>query len=1299
MSPSQNSRRGGSFGLRFLVRLVGWSFSAAIALIVLTYLALPALIRYGLPQALARYGVVSSVEGARISLINEQVTLVGFHVGQAGGPAIHWGEVSARVDMAELLKGNIRILDFQVKDARLDLAQLRASEWKPPDSVAAIPELRKLNIDIGNVILRDLELIGLSEQVGKRVALRRLSLGSLSHLEAGERVAFQLEGAVGDGLLRLAGQARMVENLPVFEGRYEFMALDLSGFGQVFGLATPRSLGGKVDGSGTFGLEYAQGEGLVQVNLSGDARVDGLELDSGEASVTRTVAEWSGDAQVWFPLTGDPPHFIARGQIASPVLEAARRTTAAPYAIIVRDLEWRGEILQQDEFRASGALSGGLLRIDSSRDGASRLEIELARLSANSGYRSGLGWYEFETEKLTAESAKLTLAKDQERAAVVAFDLLLQTVRLGTSGSRIGSLEANSAEAKLTSGSATKASRSARFVSISAGGIEIRAGASARVEQLQAERAGFDFHGLSLDLTRAQARDVTAGSGEPFEAGSVLASSLRQRTGIYETWASNLRFSGAKVSNSGEVISDEAVAEGLSQTISGDPVWEANGVQIASLAIGARQIEAGRLSATRFSYGSVNADVFEIVRGESDDFFIRYETGIDAASVRLASMHYRSGPFTLLEFKAAELKQAGITFAGELSAQRIDADSARYLDANADVSSFEQLALGQISGRISTGFRIDAVHAARLTHDRAAGADYDAKGLELSGLDLSTRGKSSAIAGRLESLDVALSEGIRLTLEDVAAARPSRNGADAFTAEGGRVRSLRYGASGERLLAVLDIEVGAVDGDADNGHRIEFVRAAGAVASDPAAGGDLEIRAVDIDAIRISAQGNVSADRLSADGVSLEGFGGDPAPSFSSARMNINGLILAAGQRLRMAEVLVVDGALTTGLDEEGSFVLPELPFFSGNQESSGGVVIDRLETRQSARLDIFDRSTSPPFEAVISPLQARLENFHSNEPGRRATFLLDGRMDEFSTFKASGAFSEERDGMNLEVNGKIAAFELNRLNMYAAKHAKRAIRSGRGDADFDIAVRGRKLSGTIRFVFSKVRFERTKASGGSDNENQAELSLQKSFAMLKDKDGIVRLTVPVSGSLDDPRFNFSDGLVQALTKAVRNTVMLTFKPLGLLVGAAGLVGVSQGMEFKPVAFEAGEATLSGEGLAHLDALARELKKHPGVEVRICGRAVSADRIRMDQRNGAERTSSSAETGDSRDPERVLQGLAEQRALAVRRYLEEKKQIAPDRLIPCDTAVESTPGRLPRVDLPVGIDEEPAVGPAEESRG
>lgn len=1299
MSPSQKSRRGKSFGLRFLVRLIGWSFSAAIALIVLTYLALPALLRYGLPQALARHGVESSVEGARISLVNERLTLVGFQVGQAGGPAIRWGEVTARVDMVELFKGNIRILDFQVKDARLDLAQLQASEWKPPERAAAIPELKKLNIDVGNVIMRDIEFIGWSERVGKKVALRRLSLGSLSHLEAGDRVAFQLEGAVGDGLLRLAGQARLVENLPVFEGRYELVALDLSGFGQVFGLGTPRSLGGKVDGSGTFGLEYVQGEGRVRVDLSGDARIDGLELDSGETSVTRTIAEWSGETRAWFPLSGDPPQFVARGSIASPALEAARRSTAAPYAIVMSDLQWRGEMRHEEEFQVSGALSGELLRIESSHDGATRLEIELSRLSANSGYRSGLGWYEFETDKLTAESAKLTQAKDRERAAVMAFNLLLQTVRLGSSGHRIGSLEAESAEARFTAGSLTTASRSARFDSISAGGIEFRAGAGARVERLEAERAGFDFHDLSLDLTQARARGVKSGSDAPFQAESVLASSLRQKTGVFETWGSNLRFSGATISYSGEVFSDDAVADGLSQTLSGDPLWEASGVQIAGLAIGARQIEAGKLNTARFSYGSVNADLFEIERGESEGFFIRFESGIDAAGVRLGSMHYRSGPFTLLEFKAAELKEAGITFQGELSAQRIDAENARYLDADADVSRFEQLVLGQLSGRVSTGFRIDAVQAARLTQDRAAGADYDATGLELSGLDLSPQGKASAIAARLDSLDVALSEGVRLTLEDVAAARPSRNAAGAFAAEGGRVRALRYGAPGDRQLSVIDIEVGAVDGDDQHVHRIQSVRAASAVASDPAVGGDLETRAVDINAIRISAQAELSADIASANDISLAGFEGDPAPSFSSARMSLNGLTLAVGQRLRINEVLVVDGALSMGLDEEGSFVLPELPFLSGNQESSGSVVIERLETRQSARLDIFDRSTSPPFEAVISPLEARLENFYSNEPGRKATFLLDGRMEEFSNFKASGAFSEERDGLNLEVSGKIAAFELNRLNMYAAKHAKRAIRSGRGDADFDITVRGRKLSGTIRFVFSKVRFERAKSSGGSDKENQAELSLQNSFAMLKDKDGIVRLTVPVSGSLDDPRFNFSDGLVQALTKTVRNTVMLTFKPLGLLVGAAGLVGASQGLEFKPVAFASGEATLSGEGLAHLDALARELKKHPLVEIRICGRAVSADRIQMDQLASAERASSGAETAASRDPDRVLLDLAEQRALAVRRYLEEKKQIASHRLIACEAAVESTPGRLPRVDLPVGVDEEPAVAPSAESRG
>ncbi len=1299
LSPSRKSARGRSFGLRFLFRLIGWSFSAAIAFIVITYLALPALLRYGLPHALARYGVVSSVDGARVSLTNERVTLVGFQVGQAGGPAIRWGEVTARVDVAELLKGNIRIIDFQVKDARVDLAQLQASEWKPPDRAAAIPELKKLKIDVGNVVLRDLEFIGLSDRVGQKVELRSLSLGSLSHLEAGARVAFQMEGVAGDGSLRLAGQARMVDNLPVFEGRYELAALDLKGFGHLFGLATPRSVGGKVDGSGTFGLSYLQGDGVVHADLSGSARVDGLELDSGETSMTKTTVEWNGDAEVFWPVAGGRPRLIGRGSLISPTLEAARRTTAAPYGILVRGLRWSGEIRHGSEFEIDGALDGDLLRIDTGREGEPRLELELSRLSANSRYQSGRGWYEFETDKLTAESAKLFQPQDRGRQSLVAFKLLLERVRLSVDGYHVGRLKAESAEATVDEHSKAKASRSARFISLDASGIEISAGSGIRIKQLETEQAGFDFHEVSINLSKARGQGIAAGAEAQFEFETLSASSLRQITGMFETWGSTLQFSRAGISASGEFYSDEAAAESLSQTMSGDPIWEASSVHAARLSIGSRQIETGKLSSGRFAYGKFGGDLIEIERGEGVDFSIQYGSGIDAGAVKLGSMHYRSGQLAVLEFAESELKDPGITFQGELSAERVDADQARYLDADGDVSLFEMLKLGKLSGRISTGIHIDAAHAQRLFHDSAVGADYDAAGLDFSRLQFSDQGEASSVAGRLDSLDVALSDGVQLTLEDVAAAHPALNAVGIFAADGGRARTLSYSMPRNRILKILNVEVGAVDGDENDGHRISSVSAASATASDPEAGSEIETGSLRIAAIRISADRGVRADQASADEVSVTSLERNPSAAFSSARIVLNALALEKGELTRVGEVHLDAAALTMGLGDDGEFVLPELPFFSGDHESSVSFILERLETRQPARLSFFDRSTSPPFEAVIFPLQARLENFHSNDTGRRAKFMLDGRIDEFSNLKASGVFSTERDGLNLEVSGKVAAFELNRLNMYASKHAKRAVRSGHGDAEFDVAVRGRKLSGNIRFVFSKVKFERSKSLSASEGENQAELSLQNSFAMLKDKDGVVRLTVPLSGSLDDPRFNFSDGLVQALIKTVRNTVMLTFKPLGLLVGAAGLVGSPEGLEFSPVAFDPGEPTLSGQGLAHLDALARELKKHPGVEVRICGRAVSADRIRIEQRRSEGQPQSAQDRSGSESVDFVLQNLAQQRASTVRRYLEQKKQVTPGRLLNCEASVEPTPGRLPRVDLPVRVDHESTAAPDTGSPG
>ncbi len=1268
---------------------MGWSISAAIALVVLAYIALPALIRYGLPQALARYGVVSSVEGARVNLASERVTLIGLQLGQAGGPEIRWGEVTARVDMAELLKGNIRIIDFQVKDARVDLARLRASEWNPPDRVSAIPELRKLNIDVGNVVLSDLEFIGLSEDVGQKVVLRSLSLGSLSHLEAGDRVAFQLQAMVGGAAVQLAGRARMVENLPVFEGRYEVSALELKGFGVLLGLATPGSVGGRVDGSGTFELQYEQGEGVIASQLSGQATINRFELEAGETRVTRTTLEWSGDSKVLWPVAGGPPRFNAGGTLSSPALEAARTVSQPPVGLLLRGMAWEGEIRRDNQFEMEGRLSGELLRIDATGQLSPRIEMELSGISAHSVYRAGGGNYEFNADRLSAENATLTQARELGRASATASRLLLHQINIANGDYAVGRLEAEVAEATEFEAASIKPSRSMRFIGIDAGGITLRPNGAALFERLGVTQASFEIGELTVDLSKARASNARTSARIPFEASAVSASSLRQKFGLFETWGSALRFSGANVSDSGQITAEEASAESLSQIRSGDPLWESRSVRAKGLSIKPDNLEAEILAAASFTHGSTGGEVIEIHQGEGIGFTLVYDSRVDARALVFGSMRYRGGQITTLNFDRGEIKAPGISFQGDLSARQLDAEGARHVDAEANVYQVEALTLGEISGHLASGLRIDAAQLTRLRRDHAAGPDYQADGLELSRIELLASGSASAVAGRLDALEISLEDGARLLLEDFSAARPVRTARARYGADGGRVKKLRYSRPGERVLDIFDIDVGTVSHDELGVHRLVSVNAAGIEADDPSAGRTLESGALQLSGIDFTPDGSVRADRAEVNAVFVRSASEDPSAAFSSARVILAGAELQRSGMLRIESVLVDGSVFTMGLDSKGEFVLPGLPFISADGEASGSLSVKRMETGKSARLNFFDRSTTPPFEITISPLQAKLEDFTSIDPARPATFTFDGSIDEFSRLKASGAFKMENDGVNLKVAGKVSAFELNRLNMYAAKHAKRAVQSGRGDAEFDIAVSGRKLSGNIQFVFSKVVFEPAPAETPGEGQNSDELSLQSSFAMLRDQDGVVRLTVPLSGSLDDPQFNFSDGLVQALIKTVRNTVMLTFKPLGLLVSAAGLIGGSQGLEFKPVVFDSGERTLSGEGLAHLDALARQLEQHPGVEVQICGRAVSADRIRIEQRRGeassdAQPPTAGQESGSARVDQR-MEKLARERASSVRQYLEAKKQISPQRLLECETVVETTPGRLPRVDLPVVV--------------
>jgi hypothetical protein len=99
--------------------------------------------------------------------------------------------------------------------------------------------------------------------------------------------------------------------------------------------------------------------------------------------------------------------------------------------------------------------------------------------------------------------------------------------------------------------------------------------------------------------------------------------------------------------------------------------------------------------------------------------------------------------------------------------------------------------------------------------------------------------------------------------------------------------------------------------------------------------------------------------------------------------------------------------------------------------------------------------------------------------------------------------------------------------------------------------------------------------------------------ALLKDRNGVIDINLPVSGSINDPQFSIW-GIVfkiigNLLVKAVTS-------PFALLAG-----GGSEDLSF--VAFEPGTANVSEAGRATLDQVAKALTDRPGLKMTVTGAA------------------------------------------------------------------------------------------------
>lgn len=242
----------------------------------------------------------------------------------------------------------------------------------------------------------------------------------------------------------------------------------------------------------------------------------------------------------------------------------------------------------------------------------------------------------------------------------------------------------------------------------------------------------------------------------------------------------------------------------------------------------------------------------------------------------------------------------------------------------------------------------------------------------------------------------------------------------------------------------------------------------------------------------------------------------------------------------------------------------------------------------KNGRVDFADHFVKPNYSAALSGLDGRLGAFRS---GSRDMAALDlrGRVAGTAQLEVSGALNPTARPLALDVQARASDLELAPLSPYAGKYAGYAIERGKltMDVAYKVGADGR-LDARNQLVLNQLTFgERIESPAAT------KLPVLLAVALLKDRNGVIDLNLPIGGSLNDPEFSIGSVVLKLIGNLLAKAITA---PFALLSGGAD-------EDLSVVEFQPGTQRMVDGAGPVLDKVAKALADRPNLRLTVTASA------------------------------------------------------------------------------------------------
>ena len=239
----------------------------------------------------------------------------------------------------------------------------------------------------------------------------------------------------------------------------------------------------------------------------------------------------------------------------------------------------------------------------------------------------------------------------------------------------------------------------------------------------------------------------------------------------------------------------------------------------------------------------------------------------------------------------------------------------------------------------------------------------------------------------------------------------------------------------------------------------------------------------------------------------------------------------------------------------------------------------------QGSEANFADLSVKPNFATGIQKLQGSVTGL-SSQPKSKAHVDLHGSVDQFAPVSIVGDVNVLSAALYTDLTMSFHNIELSTFNPYSGKFAGYNISKGKLNTDLHYRVDGRKLDAQHHIVVDQLEF-----GDKTESKDAVSLPIKLAVALMKNRDGVIDLNLPVTGSLDDPQFKLAPIIWKVFVNILEKAVTAPFALLGSLFG--------DGPDLQFIDFQPGAADLDPAAVQKAQTIVKALNERPQIKIEV----------------------------------------------------------------------------------------------------